>query len=62
MPGATSQTPSSEKKTSISFLKVIQFVPVNFGMLMKSGVVVEDDVDMMVIKKVGMIGQVMINK
>ena len=36
----------------MSFLKVTQFVPANFGMLVKSGVV-EDVVDMMVIKEGG---------
>ena len=57
-----SQTPSSEKKTSTSFLKVTQFVPANFGMLMKSNVVVEDDVDMIVIKEGGNDRAVVINK
>ena len=51
-PETTSQAPSSEKKTLISFLKVTQFVPANFGMLVQSSVV-EDVVDMMVIKEGG---------
>jgi hypothetical protein len=45
-----SQTPSSKKKTSMSFLKMTQFILANFGMLVKSGVI-EDVVDMMVIKE-----------